>query len=107
MASVPYIQESEFQTTISNPNRPVLVDFTASWCGPCKSIAPLLDAALDEYAGRADIVKVDIDKARGLAAKLGIRGVPTLMVYKNGAMLDKHVGALNKAQLDKLLSSGL
>ncbi len=106
MANVPYITEQEFDAVTSS-ERPVLVDFTASWCGPCKMIAPLLDAALQEYEGRADIVKVDVDKARGLSAKLGIRGVPTLIVYKGGTEVGKHVGALNKAQLDKLLGSAL
>ena len=106
MANVPYITEKEFDA-ITSSERPVLVDFTASWCGPCKMIAPLLDAALTEYEGRADIVKVDVDKARGLSAKLGIRGVPTLMVYKGGSMVSKHVGALNKKELDNLLNSAL
>ena len=103
MASVPYITEQEFDS-ITNSERPVLVDFTASWCGPCKAIAPMLDAAMAEYAGRVDIVKVDVDQARGLSGKMGIRGVPTLIVFQAGKEVNKHIGALNKAQLDNLLS---
>jgi thioredoxin 1 len=102
-----YISAEEFKSNVQNGEGAYLVDFTASWCGPCKSIAPMLDDAANEYAGRVDVVKIDIDQARPLAAELGIRGVPTLILFKGGKELNKHVGALNKAQFDALVSPAL
>ena len=102
-----YITETDFKDTVINGSGAYLVDFTASWCGPCKSIAPMLDSAADEYTGRVEVVKIDIDQARPLCAELGIRGVPTLILFKDGKELGKHVGALNKAQFDQLVSPAL
>ena len=102
-----YITAEEFKAKVLNGDEAFLVDFTASWCGPCKSIAPMLDSAADEYAGRIHVVKLDIDQARPLCTELGIRGVPTLIVYKAGQEVNKHVGALNKAQFDQLVAPAI
>ena len=105
--SAKYISAEFFETTIESGQGAFLVDFTASWCGPCKMIAPMLDEKAAQYDGQVSVVKVDIDQARPLAAKLGIRGVPTLIVYKDGKAVAKHTGALNAAQFDALVANAL
>lgn len=97
--------ESNFQDEVLRSNTPVLVDFWAEWCGPCKMIAPLLDELATEYDGKVKIAKVNIDDNQNLAAQFRVTAIPTLLVFKNGQVLEQMVGAKSKrdlkASLDK------
>jgi thioredoxin 1 len=100
------LTESNFDELV-NSGKPVLVDFWATWCGPCRAIAPIVDEISKEYEGKAIITKCDVDSAGNIALRFGIRNIPTLLFFKNGAMVDKLVGAAAKsaitAKLDALL----
>ena len=91
--------DAEFDNLVINSDKPVLVDYWAEWCGPCKMIAPILSEIADEYAGKMKICKVDVDSNPETAAKFNVRGIPTLLVFKNGAVEATKVGALSKTQL--------
>ena len=91
--------EESFNSDVLNSEKPVLVDFWAEWCGPCKMIAPILNEIADEYAGKMKICKVDVDSNPETAAKFNVRGIPTLLVFKNGTVEATKVGALSKGQL--------
>ncbi len=91
--------DASFESDVLQSDIPALVDFWAAWCGPCKMIAPLLDELSTEYAGRIKVCKVDVDSNPETAAKLNVRGIPTLLVFKNGAVEATKVGALSKNQL--------
>ncbi|MDF5720114.1 MAG: thioredoxin [Rhizonema sp. PD37] len=91
MKTVEYIQEEEFDSLLTN-NELVVIDFTATWCGPCKMIAPLIDKLAQEYDGRALVVKVDLDQNQNLAKTLSIRSIPVVMIYKNGTLMETLVG---------------
>ena len=93
------ITDASFKTDVLESDVPVLVDFWAEWCGPCKMIAPILSEIADEYAGKMKICKVDVDTNPETAAKFNVRGIPTLLVFKNGAVEATKVGALSKTQL--------
>jgi len=101
--NIVHVNEKNFQTEVIDAKGPVLVDFTAAWCGPCKALAPLLDQVADEFAGDVKVAKLDVDNAPQLAAEYGIRGVPTLMVFNNGARTAQHVGLTNKTGLVSLI----
>lgn len=103
--SIVHITNDNFETDVLKADKPVLVDFWAEWCGPCKAIAPILDQVASEYADRVQIAKVNVDEAGAIAQKYGIRSIPTLMVFKNGAPQAQHVGALSKNQLTQLLDA--
>ena len=92
---------------IINSDKPVLVDFSAEWCGPCKMIAPLLDDIASDYAGRLKVVKLNIDDNQKTPASYGIRGIPTLMLFKNGNVEATKVGALSRSQLITFIDSNL
>ena len=101
------IVERDFESAVLESEQPVLVDFWASWCGPCKTVAPTLEALAEEYAGRLNIVKIDVDEAPELAARFGVRGVPTLMLFLGGNVEASKVGAMPRAQLAAFLDANL
>ena len=106
MATVNVTDES-FEQDVLKSGKPVLVDFWAEWCGPCKMIAPLLDEVAGTYAGRLKVAKVNIDHNPGTPPKFGIRGIPTLLLFKNGQVAATKVGALSKTQLKEFLDSNI
>ena len=107
MSSVIHADENTFEKAVLRSDVPVLVDFWATWCGPCKAIAPVLDELSGEYASKARIVKIDVDQNPNLAAQYGIRSIPTLFVFKNGEKVDATMGMQPKAQLAALLDKHL
>ncbi len=100
------ITDANFQDII-NSDKPVLVDFWAEWCGPCKMIGPVVEELAGDYEGKAVIGKVNVDENPGVSAKFGIRSIPTLLVFKNGEIVDKQVGAVPKGVLSQKLDAQL
>ena len=92
-----------FEQTVINSDVPVLVDFWATWCGPCRAIAPMLEQAAGDYDGKAVIAKINVDQNRPLAMQYNIRSIPALLVFKNGEVVNQAVGAINRSKLDDLL----
>ena len=103
--AIVHTTDSSFESDVLQSDVPALVDFWAAWCGPCKMIAPLLDELSTEYAGRVKVCKVDVDSNPETAAKFNVRGIPTLLVFKNGSVEATKVGALSKAQLVEFVES--
>ncbi len=101
------VTDSSFDTDVLQSSIPVLVDYWAEWCGPCKMIAPILEEIAIEYAEKLRIVKLNVDQNTAAAAKYGIRGIPTLMLYKEGKVVATKAGFLSKAQLSGFLDSHL
>ena len=101
------LTDATFDEEIGGAAGPVLVDFWAEWCGPCKMIAPILDEVSKDYEGRLQIAKMNVDENRDVPAKFGIRGIPTLMLFKGGQLEAQKVGALSKGQLTAFLDSHL
>ncbi len=102
-----YVTDDTFEDEVLNSDEPVLVDYWAEWCGPCKMIAPILDEIIDEYSGRLKVCKLNIDENPDTPPKFGIRGIPTLMLFKGGAVEATKVGALSKSQLTSFLDGNL
>jgi thioredoxin 1 len=102
-----YVTDDNFDAEVLQSPTPVLVDYWAEWCGPCKMIAPILDDIAKEYTGRLKIAKLNIDENPGTPPKYGIRGIPTLMLFKNGNLEAQKVGALSKSQLTAFLDSNI
>jgi len=102
-----HISDESFEEEVLQSERPVLIDYWAEWCGPCKMIAPVLDEIANEYSDRLKVVKLNIDDNPQTPPKYGIRGIPTLMVFKNGQVEATKVGAVSKAQLTAFLDSSL
>ena len=107
MANVESVNDLNFDQEVINADTPVLVDFSATWCGPCKQIAPFVEQLSAEYAGKVKVRMVDIDESPGTAAKYGVRGVPTLKVFKNGEVVAEQVGAAPKAKIQALIERAL
>ena len=99
--------DADFDSVVLQSDQPVLVDFWAQWCGPCKMIAPALDELAQAYDGRAKIVKVDIDQNRNTAMKYHVRSIPMLLVFKNGQVQGTQIGAVGKPQLAQLIDKAL
>lgn len=105
--SIKYVTDSSFESDVLKSPHPVLVDYWAEWCGPCKMIAPILEEVSKDYAGRLTVAKMNVDENQQIPAKMGIRGIPTLMIFKGGELVATKVGALPKAQLTAFIDSHL
>ncbi len=104
---ITYVTDETFEGEVLNSDSPVLVDFWADWCGPCKMIAPILDEIAGEYQGKIKVAKLNIDENPNTPPRYGIRGIPTLMLYKNGNVEATKVGAVSKSQLTAFIDSNL
>jgi thioredoxin 1 len=104
---ITHLSDASFQQDVLESAIPVLVDYWAEWCGPCKMIAPILDEVAKEYAGRIKVAKLNIDENQGTPPRYGIRGIPTLMLFKNGNVEATKVGALSKSQLTAFIDSNI
>lgn len=102
-----HVSDADFEAEVLKSEHPVLVDYWAEWCGPCKMIAPILDEMATSYSGKLKVAKLNIDENPETPPKYGIRGIPTLMLFKNGAVEATKVGALSKAQLSAFIDSNL
>jgi len=101
------LSDANFDREVLQSDLPVLVDFWATWCSPCKAIAPLIDAAADEYAGKIKVGKVNVDENAATPGRYGVRGIPTLLLFKNGSVVDQIIGAIPKSQLEALIAKAL
>jgi len=99
--------DANFDREVLQSDIPVLVDFWATWCAPCKAIAPLIDTIAEENAGKIKVGKVNVDENQSIPGKYGVRGIPTIILFKNGAVLEQIVGAVPKSQLDALVAKAL
>jgi thioredoxin 1 len=104
---ISHVTDDSFEPEVLKSDTPVLVDYWAEWCGPCKSIAPILDEVAKEYEGRLKVAKINVDENQNTPAKFGVRGIPTLMLFKNGNVEAMRVGALSKSQLTAFLDSNI
>ena len=105
--NIVYVSDNSFESDVLKSDKPVLVDYWAEWCGPCKMIAPILEEVSGEYNDKLTIAKLDVDANQNTSTKYGIRGVPTLMLFKDGDVVATHVGALTKSQLTTFLDTNM
>src|SRR3990172_9720530 len=103
--SIIHVTDSSFEDEVLSSDKPVIVDYWAKWCGPCKMIAPLLDELADEYKGKLTVAKINIDENQETPQKYAVRGIPTLMIFKNGEIAGTKVGAMSKSQLSAFVDS--
>lgn len=101
------LNAENFESEVLNSAEPVLVDFWASWCGPCKMIAPIIDQLAEEYAGRIKVAKLNVDESRSVAEQYRIMSIPTLLVFKDGEVVNQAIGARPKSDLEKMLENVL
>ena len=105
--TIVHVSDDSFEQDVLSSDKPVLVDYWAEWCGPCKSIAPVLEEIADEYQEKMTVAKINVDDNPSTPPKYGIRGIPTLMLFKNGAVEATKVGAVSKAQLNAFIDENL
>lgn len=104
---IKHVSDASFEADVLQTKTPVLVDYWAEWCGPCKMIAPILDEVADAYQGKLQIAKMNVDENRDIPARFGIRGIPTLMLFKDGQLAATKVGALSRLQLSAFIDQQL
>ena len=104
---IKHVSDASFDADVLKAEKPVLVDYWAEWCGPCKMIAPILDEVSKDYEGKVRVTKMNVDENRDIPAKFGIRGIPTLMLFKDGQLAATKVGAMSKAQLTAFIDQQL
>ena len=104
---IKHISDASFESDVLKAGKPVLVDYWAEWCGPCKMIAPILDEVSESYKDKLQVAKMNVDENRDIPAKFGIRGIPTLMLFKDGQLAATKVGAMSKAQLTAFIDQQL
>ena len=104
---IKHVTDASFEADVLKATQPTLVDYWAEWCGPCKMIAPILDEVSNSYAGKLQIAKMNVDENLDIPAKFGIRGIPTLMLFKDGQLAATKVGAMSKAQLTAFIDQQL
>ena len=97
------VNEENFDSIVINSDKPVLVDFWAEWCGPCKMLTPTIEAIAEEYKDKSSIVKINVDDAPAIATKYGIRSIPSILLFSNGDVMEQRVGAVSKEELTSLL----
>ena len=105
--NIVHTNDSSFEADVLQSDKPALVDFWAEWCGPCKMIAPILNEAATEFADRMSVVKLNVDENPNIAQKFGIRSIPTLILFKDGAVQAQKLGAMSKSQLTEFLETNL
>jgi thioredoxin 1 len=101
------VNEANFETVVLQATRPVLVDFWAEWCGPCKMMLPIVEELSRAFEGRVEVVKVDVDNAPTISSRYGIRNIPTILFFKNGEVVDKQVGAVPRSALETKINAML
>ncbi len=103
MAGAPYITDKEFESKVLQSEVPVVLDFTAAWCGPCKAIAPLLDQVANQHEGALKVYKLDIDENAETPNQFGVQTIPTLLLFKGGKLINRNVGSINKVGIEKFV----
>lgn len=107
MSKALVVTEENFEAEVLNSDVPVLVDFWATWCGPCLAMAPLVDAVAEKYEGKAKVVKIDVDANRAIAGQFGVRSIPTFAVFKGGEVVEKVIGGMPAQKLEAVIENAV